>query len=320
MKNRTKTISLLVAVCMMLTLLPAVAFAAPMENITVTNITAKDDGFLAGFTLTYDVGKSSWGNNVNKATVRIGLQTQKFEGTFNEYGAYAVAHNYTTWPDTPADCGFVAWGGQPFERAATGATSQTANIAFDDSVNVGPGTYYVYAWTLWEDAPYSKIYPDAYICEFTVGSDGTVTEDDFDVNSDGGGSTPTPTPTPTPSTSPDTTDPGNTNPTPTPDVPTVDASSGIDLWYNGGNSFGSSKSAVPTSVEIDGVPVSFVGDGRSFTVSCIEPGNHWITVRWHSTSVTTNFTADASVVCIPNAIPKTGDMPIWAAIVEFLGF
>jgi len=94
----------------------------------------------------------------------------------------------------------------------------------------------------------------------------------------------------------------------------------IKVKYEGGNRFSTNKSAVPTSVEIDGVPVSFVGDGRSFTVSCIEPGNHWITVRWHSTSVTTNFTADASVVCIPNAIPKTGDMPIWAAIAEFLGF
>ena len=86
----------------------------------------------------------------------------------------------------------------------------------------------------------------------------------------------------------------------------------IKVKYEGGNRFSTNKSAVPTSVEIDGVPVSFVGDGRSFTVSCIEPGNHWITVRWHSTSVTTNFTADASVVCIPNGIPKTGDVSVMA--------
>jgi len=105
-----------------------------------------------------------------------------------------------------------------------------------------------------------------------------------------------------------------------PPKPTKPDRKDIKVKYEGGNRFSTNKSAVPTSVEIDGVPVSFVGDGRSFTVSCIEPGNHWITVRWHSTSVTTNFTADASVVCIPNAIPKTGDMPIWAAIAEFLGF
>jgi len=97
-----------------------------------------------------------------------------------------------------------------------------------------------------------------------------------------------------------------------PPKPTKPDRKDIKVKYEGGNRFSTNKSAVPTSVEIDGVPVSFVGDGRSFTVSCIEPGTHWITVRWHSTSVTTNFTADASVVCIPNAIPKTGDMSVMA--------
>ena len=127
-----------------------------------------------------------------------------------------------------------------------------------------------------------------------------------------GGSTPTPTPTPTPSTSPDTTDPGNTNPTPTPDVPTVDASSGIDLWYNGGNSFGSSNSAVPTSVEIDNLPVSFTGNGREFTVGCISPNAKWVTVNWNSTSVTTNFTPDANATCAEITLPKTGDVSVMA--------
>ena len=98
----------------------------------------------------------------------------------------------------------------------------------------------------------------------------------------------------------------------TPDVPVNfgGRNKDTDVRYNGGNTFSTSKSAVPTAVEIDGVPVSFVGDGKLFTVDCIQPGSHWITVRWHSTSVTTNFTADVTVTCIPNAIPKTGDMSV----------
>lgn len=91
--------------------------------------------------------------------------------------------------------------------------------------------------------------------------------------------------------------------------------SGISLWYNGGNSFGSSRSAVPTSVEIDGQPVSFVGDGGEFNVSCVQPGSKWVTVKWNSTSVTDNFTPDANAYCASVAIPKTGDMSIVAYVV-----
>ena len=97
-----------------------------------------------------------------------------------------------------------------------------------------------------------------------------------------------------------------------PPKPTKPDRKDIKVKYEGGNRFSTNKSAVPTSVEIDGVPVSFVGDGRSFTVSCIEPGTHWITVRWHSTSVTTNFTADVTVTCVPTSIPKTGDVSVMA--------
>ena len=103
---------------------------------------------------------------------------------------------------------------------------------------------------------------------------------------------------------------GNTDPGTT--IPTVDASSGISLWYNGGNSFGSSKSAVPTSVEIDGVPVVFNGTGSEFTVGCISPNAKWITVRWNSTSVTTNFTPDANAFCNEISLPKTGDVSVMA--------
>ncbi|MBQ4610467.1 MAG: hypothetical protein IJB30_01900, partial [Clostridia bacterium] len=84
------------------------------------------------------------------------------------------------------------------------------------------------------------------------------------------------------------------------------------VTYNGGSSFSTSKSAVPTSVEIDGVPVSFTGDGNSFTVSEIPAGAKWITVRWNSTSITTNFTPDASAVCTEINIPKTGDISLIA--------
>ena len=96
--------------------------------------------------------------------------------------------------------------------------------------------------------------------------------------------------------------------------------SGVSVTYNGGNSFSTSKSAVPTSVEIDGVPVSFIGDGKYFTVGCIDPDAQWVTVRWNSTSVTTNFTPDVTVACPSLGIPKTGDMPVWAAIAAFFGF
>ncbi len=102
-------------------------------------------------------------------------------------------------------------------------------------------------------------------------------------------------------------------------APAAPTSGGIDLWYNGGNSFGSSKSAVPTSVEIDGQPVGFVGDGGEFSVSCLQPGARWITVKWHSTTVTTSFTPDMNAHCDTVAIPKTGDMPLFASILAWLG-
>lgn len=102
-------------------------------------------------------------------------------------------------------------------------------------------------------------------------------------------------------------------------APAAPTSGGIDLWYNGGNSFGSSKSAVPTSVEIDGQPVGFVGDGSEFSVSCLQPGAKWVTVKWHSTTVTTSFTPDMNAHCDAVAIPKTGDMPLIASLLAWLG-
>ena len=103
-------------------------------------------------------------------------------------------------------------------------------------------------------------------------------------------------------------------------VPAKKSGNGIKVKYEGGNSFSTSKSAVPTSVEIDGVPVPFSGDGKFFTVGCIDSDAQWVTVRWNSTSVTTNFNPDVTVSCPNLGIPKTGDMSVWAAIAEFLGF
>lgn len=105
---------------------------------------------------------------------------------------------------------------------------------------------------------------------------------------------------------------GNTNPGGAPGTVDPGTSSGIDLWYNGGNSFGSSNSAVPTSVEIDNLPVPFTGNGREFTVGCISPNAKWVTVNWNSTSVTTRFTPDANAVCTGINIPKTGDVSVMA--------
>ena len=103
-------------------------------------------------------------------------------------------------------------------------------------------------------------------------------------------------------------------------VPVKKSGNGIKVKYEGGNSFSTSKSAVPTSVEIDGVPVPFSGDGKFFTVGCIDPNAQWVTVRWNSTSVTTNFNPDVTVSCPNLGIPKTGDMSVWAAIAQLLGF
>ncbi|MBR2155451.1 MAG: hypothetical protein IJ941_00740, partial [Clostridia bacterium] len=101
--------------------------------------------------------------------------------------------------------------------------------------------------------------------------------------------------------------------------PSKKSGSGISVTYNGGNSFSTSNSAVPTGVEIDNVPVSFTGNGNNFTVSGIPAGAKWITVRWNSTSVTTNFTPNGAYFAEVE-IPKTGDMPFWAAIAAFFGF
>ena len=114
-------------------------------------------------------------------------------------------------------------------------------------------------------------------------------------------------------------DVGATNKVTAPAPKPTSSGSGISVKYNGGNSFSTSKSDVPTGVEIDGVPVAFSGNGSSFTVSGIPADAKWVTVRWNSTSVTTNFTPSGAYVAEVN-IPKTGDMPLWAAVLALFGF
>jgi len=96
--------------------------------------------------------------------------------------------------------------------------------------------------------------------------------------------------------------------------------SGPDVWYIGGNTFGTTTNQVPTSVEIDGVPVSFTMNGNQITVGCIQPGSDWVTVRWGSVSNYRSFTPDANAYCTQTVIPKTGDMSFWAAVAQFFGF
>ena len=104
------------------------------------------------------------------------------------------------------------------------------------------------------------------------------------------------------------------------DAPTSSGYSGPDLWYIGGNTFGVTTNQVPTSVEIDNVPVSFTMNGNQITVGCIQPGSDWVTVRWGSVSNQRSFTPDANAYCTQTVIPKTGDVSFWAAITEFFGF
>ncbi len=96
--------------------------------------------------------------------------------------------------------------------------------------------------------------------------------------------------------------------------------SGPDVWYIGGNTFGTNTNQVPTSVEIDQVPVSFTMNGGQITVDCITPGANWVKVSWGSTTNTRYFTPDANAYCAQAVIPKTGDMSFWAAVAAFFGF
>ena len=89
--------------------------------------------------------------------------------------------------------------------------------------------------------------------------------------------------------------------------------------YECGNTFKMETSKAPTAVLVDGVSVPFSADGKTLYVN-VSGGNHWMTVEWMSTTYTFNFTCNDACQIVEVAIPKTGDMPIWAAIAAVFGF
>ncbi len=358
MKNRTKTISLLLAVCMMITLLPAMALAKGMENVRIEEIKYHENGWLSEVQIKFDV------SNSGEAVTNFGIHkdhefkestaTDPTYGDFTNFGDYADNHEYTDWTQDPPDCAFIAWDSDITEYTRPDDStdnSLTIHFAENDAFDYNEAaTYYVYAWTKYN----GEIYPDVMVCSFSVNAQGTLVRSypvSFDANGgtgsmSGQGFVPGETQNLKANTftrdgytfagwnnEPDGsgdayadgasfmlnanatsgvtlyaqwTESNTTNPT----APAPKKS--IDLWYNGGNSFGSSRSAVPTSVEIDGVEVPFTGNGSEFTVGCISPDAKWVTVRWNSTSVTTSFKPDAGVTCVEVAIPKTGDASVMA--------
>ena len=360
MKNRTKTISLLLAVCMMITLLPTVAFAKGMENVRIKSIDYHSNGWLSEVKILFDV------RNSGKALTNFGIHknhefkesttTDPTYGDFTNFGDYAENHDYNNWTQDPPDCNFIAWDSDATEYERPGDSSNnevTIHFAANDAFNKDEAaTYYVYAWTQYG----GEIYPDVMVCSFSVNNSGTLVQSypvSFDANGGTGsmigqGFVPgeeqklkanTFTRTDYTFTGWNTKADGTgvsygdeaafkldanatsgltlfaqwkAKETSAPGTVAPGTSSGIDLWYNGGNSFGSSNSAVPTSVEIDNLPVPFTGNGREFTVGCISPNAKWVTVNWNSTSVTTNFTPDANATCAEISLPKTGSVSVLA--------
>jgi len=88
--------------------------------------------------------------------------------------------------------------------------------------------------------------------------------------------------------------------------------SGPSIWYIGGNTFGTSTSQVPTSVEIDNVPVPFTMNGSNIVVGCVAPDADRIRVTWGSVSNSIGFTPDAAASCAQVFVPKTGDVSVMA--------
>ncbi len=139
-------------------------------NIKITDI-KQENGYLKGFTVSFDTS-----GGLASANSRISVNTQKFRkicsdnpyGDFTDYGEYTKAHNYSDWPDTPEDCGFVVWNSEgTFNRPGSGTTS--VNVSFNDGqIAAGDNkTYYIYLWANYNN----KTYPDAYLCEFVSKGD-----------------------------------------------------------------------------------------------------------------------------------------------------
>ena len=111
-------------------------------------------------------------------------------------------------------------------------------------------------------------------------------------------------------------------PEPEPDpepAPSTAKSNVPGVSYECGNTFKMETSKAPTAVLVDGVSVPFSADGKTLYVN-VSGGNHWMTVEWMSTTYTFNFTCNDACQIVEVAIPKTGDMPLWAAIAAVFGF
>lgn len=167
--------SLVLSFAMMVTLFMwngVEAKAAIVENVVVSDIQKYDNGFLKSFNLSYYVGYPSAGTPAPETPARVSVQTQKFtEDDFTEFGNYARSHNYTDWPDVPADCGFITWNSdETFIRPASG-NNHSITISFaENAIDLSETkTYYMYIWAYYNNS-YSDIYPDAYVYEFTAGT------------------------------------------------------------------------------------------------------------------------------------------------------
>lgn len=149
-------------------LMNTAAVAEVMQNIRISDIQYYESGCLKGFTMYYDVGL-----DYASAPIRVGVQTKQFRkttdgnpsyGDFTNLGEYAMSHpKYTTWPVSPADCGFIAWSGV-FQRPGFGAKGQSLAITFNDhQIDCSQNkNYYVYVWANYS----SKVYPDAELAVF----------------------------------------------------------------------------------------------------------------------------------------------------------
>ena len=207
---RKKLWAAVLALAVLLGLTTASALADVMENIQVSDIKYYSSGCLKEFTLTYTVGPG-----LAAADVRVSVQTVKFlervsgyqYGDFRDNGRYARNHRYPTWPDVPADCGFIAWNGDTFHRPASGGRTTPLHITFaDGQIDCNAGQkYYLYVWANYN----GNTYPDAYVMQFRTGN-GSIT-----VNTDEPTAKPTATPTAMPTQNPTATPTQNPTATPT---------------------------------------------------------------------------------------------------------
>lgn len=174
LKNARRVLGAVLSLAMTLTLFMwngVEAEARIVEQVVVSGVQKYGSGFLKSFQLDYYVGNPVAGAPSGTANSRIAVQTHQFtDDDYTDVGDYADVHNYADWPDSPADCEFVAWGkvedDYTFTRPASGS-DHSITVTFEDSaVSLNTTqTYYVYIWTNYG----SETYPDAYVYEFTAG-------------------------------------------------------------------------------------------------------------------------------------------------------